>query len=128
MDRKLRKELFLKVYSEIGTVLHTCTCLWFSPNTIYKWVEEDVDFASGIDDAHKIFVDKLEKVAYSRALYGKSDTLLIFLLKGNKPSRYSEKVAIDHSGKVSTFLTSPADLVQIANVISNSSNNKIGSS
>ncbi len=117
MTTSLRKKLFLRVYEEMGTIYHSATCCWLTPRTIYKWLEEDEDFQKDLEISHKIYVDKLEKAAFDRAIFSRSDTMLIFLLKGNKPSRYGDKFQIDHNGKVTAIVSGPVDLVKLAHEV-----------
>lgn len=109
-----KKKVFLKAFQHIGTVSHACTAVWLSAKTVYKWLDEDPQFKRDFKIAHKIFVDELEKVAFIRGKQGYSDTMLIFLLKGNRPERYAERVSMTHDGKVESFLTGPVDLLKIA--------------
>jgi hypothetical protein len=59
--------------------------------TAYNWRREDEAFARAWDEAWEQGTDRLEAVALERAVNG-SDLLLIFLMKGRRPTRYRDNV------------------------------------
>ena len=81
--------------------------------THYDWLAHDDEYARRFAEADVVAIDKLEEEARRRALAGvnepvfyqgkivghvarKSDTLLIFLLKGKRPEVYTERH--EHTG------------------------------
>ena len=56
----------------------------------YEWTSKDPEFKAQANEAKESVVDDLEQEAIKRAKDG-SDTLLMFLLKGNKPEKYKER-------------------------------------
>ena len=92
----------------------------------YDWIHGDPDYAVAFDYAQRCASRMLEDVAKSRAVdgvvrkkFGKdgepiidpetglqyvereySDTLLIFLLKGNNPEKFRERHEVKHGGEV----------------------------
>lgn len=61
-----------------------------SPRTIYRWRQEDSEFAQKYVEADMNITESLERTAMTRALQS-SDTLLIFLLKARNPEKYKER-------------------------------------
>jgi len=102
------KERFLEKYPKYCQIDKTAKATGIDRSTFYKWLEEDAEFAKGFEDAKKRAVETLEAEAYRRAVKGVnkpiyykgqrcgyvreySDSLLIFLLKGNAPEKYRER-------------------------------------
>ena len=110
-----KREKFLTAYAELGTISHAAARTGISRMTVYRWLEDE-SFKSAFEGAKKEVVDKLEREAIRRATEGVdkpvyykgelvdtireySDTLLIFLLKGQKPDIYGDKVRQEVTGK-----------------------------
>lgn len=69
------------------------------PNSLhYRWCKEDPEYKSRFEEVREGIADMLETEAVKRAMNG-SDQLLMFLLKGNKPEVYKERVWNEHTGK-----------------------------
>ena len=109
----------------------------------YEWLAKDVDGATGyaakFEEADATAIDVLEKEARRRAVGGTeepvyyqgvevgtvrrySDTLLIFLMKGNNPEKYRDRLTMDgglnlnHSGGleiVETVVVTQEDIVTV---------------
>jgi hypothetical protein len=110
----INKAKFIEAFSATGNVSAAAKLAGVGRRTHYDWLKEDeaykVAFADAVDEA----ADRLEVEARRRAVTGNvkpvfhkgvqvgtvreySDTLLIFLLKGARPEKYSERHV--HSGK-----------------------------
>lgn len=89
------KKAFLAAYAETGNVSAALRASKVGRTTHYQWVKTDPDYKAAVDAAEEEAGDALEAEARRRAFAG-SDTLLIFMLKGAKPSKYREK--FEHSG------------------------------
>lgn len=113
--REQRKQKFLRALAECGVITDAAKVAGVERKTVYRWREQDPDFAKAWDEAEQEAADKLEREAIRRAVEGVeepvfhqgkivgyvrkySDTLLIFLLKGYKPERYKERQAHELSG------------------------------
>jgi hypothetical protein len=59
--------------------------------TVYLWRKKEPEFAAQWEAALDKGTEHLEDEAVKRATEGKSDTLLIFLLKARRPNVYREK-------------------------------------
>lgn len=88
-----KREAFLEALSECGSVSDACKKAEVGRTSAYRLRNSDEAFAAQWDEAFSKGADALEDEAHRRALDG-SDTLLIFLLKGRKPERYRERVAV----------------------------------
>ena len=105
---------FLEALKETCNVSKACELSGLARRSAYDWREEDPEFARDWQKALDIAADGLEEEAVRRARDGTqkpvyqggqlvgyvqeySDTLLIFLLKGAKPKKYSEK--LQHTGE-----------------------------
>ena len=106
-----KKAAFLVAFAEMGTVTHAGRAASVPRSTVYDWLARDADFRAAFAEAEQEAIDSLEKEAIRRArdgveepVYDKgkridtirkySDTLLIFLLKGNRPSKFRERVDV----------------------------------
>ena len=64
-----------------------------SRNTVYRWRDDDREFAILWDEAHEQAVDSVENVLFQKALSG--DTIcMIFYLKAHRPI-YRDRLNID---------------------------------
>lgn len=68
--------------------------------TLYYWRGEDEEFAQAWDAAYEQGTDYLEQVAHDRAVDG-SDLMLIFTLKGRRPSKYRDNVKHEVDARIS---------------------------
>jgi hypothetical protein len=108
-----RKEAFLAALAKTGNVTVAARMAKIDRGTHYDWLKEDPEYKAASEDAIEQAADVLEEEAVRRAVKGVkrpvyqggelvgyvqeySDTLLIFLLKGNKPAKFRERY--EHSG------------------------------
>lgn len=91
--RHIKKKKFLTAYASTGSIEQACKAAGINRCTHYQWKEADPDYVAALEAIPDQVGDMLEDEAIRRALAG-SDTLLIFLLKGFKPARYKENIAI----------------------------------
>lgn len=96
-EQQKKRADFLEALGNQGNVVQACEATGVGRTTVYRWRKEDDDFAKAWDEAFGLGIEALEAEALRRAFAG-SDTLLIFLLKGNKPDRYKDRVASELSG------------------------------
>jgi len=106
---------FFAALKEYGVIGYACDAASVNRSTVMDRVEKDPDFKSEFDASRESATDKLEREAFRRAhngveeaIYHKgleigrirkySDTLLIFLLKGNRPDKYRETFGNQLSG------------------------------
>lgn len=92
-----KKAQFIEQLQRDANVSRSCEAVDLARSTVYGWKREDAEFATQWDEAVSMGVGALEDEAVKRALKG-SDTLLIFLLKANKPDKYSDRVKQEHTG------------------------------
>ena len=91
------RDRVLSAYGKTATVTDACAAGRITTNTFYRWLSEDAHFRERIDSAKQRVCDKLEAEAQRRAIGGKSDSLLVFLLRGHNPDRYGQKREIKGS-------------------------------
>lgn len=111
-----KRSTFLNVLKETGNVSEAAREVGLSRRTAYNLRESDEEFAKAWDEAVDTGIDYLEEEARRRAYKGVaepvfyqgmecgtvqkySDTLMIFLLKANRPDKYKDRVANEHTGK-----------------------------
>lgn len=99
MTRKMRQDAFLKAYALIGTISGAAKVAHILKYKHYEWLREDPAYLARFQDAQQERNDRLEEEAIRRAIDGGSDQLLMFLLKGNMPERYKDRVWNEHTGK-----------------------------
>jgi hypothetical protein len=111
---RVKKPVFLAAYAETGTITAAAKLANISRHTHYDWMKADEEYRVAFADAEEKAIDALEQEARRRAIVGTeepvyhqgkvvgmirkySDTLLIFLLKGNRPGKYRERYEISGS-------------------------------
>jgi hypothetical protein len=91
--RDTKKKRFIETLAAQGTVSQAAQAAGVSRNTVYRWRDEDREFAALWDEAHENAVEAVERVLYEKALNG--DTIcMIFYLKAHRP-QYRDKLNID---------------------------------
>lgn len=110
-----KKAAFLAAYRETGGVRSACKAAEISTSSPYRWLSSDEQFAKDYAKAQLESASVLEEEARRRALKGTlepiyfkdqcvghkrrySDTLLIFLLKANHPSKFGDKLEQTNKG------------------------------
>ena len=111
-----KKRAMLNAYVAAGgSVVQACKAARVGRTTHYRWVMEDEVYAEAFAQAAYKAGETLEAEAVRRATQGVrkviyhlgvpigeetvySDTLLIFLMKGNMPNKYKDRVAQEISG------------------------------
>ena len=102
---------FLKAHEGGATVAEAARCAGIHRSTVYRWREQDPEFAMAWDEARQKLVEDLEMEAYKRAIDG-SDRMLIFLLKAYKPDTYNEKTQQGRSSAIGLTLAELAEKVR----------------
>ncbi len=107
------KRSFLAVFERLGSAGLTARSLGISLSRHYRWLANDATYAAKWREAQEVFVGRLEREAYRRAVKGVerkkfhkdepiidpetgqqyvereySDQLLMFLMKANAPQKY----------------------------------------
>lgn len=98
-----------------GVVTAAAKAAKIDRRTVYNWLDSDPDFAEALEQAKESVIDMLEQEAIKRATTGKSDTLLIFLLKGMKPEKYSDRIRaeLEHTGGITVKIAIPDELDEV---------------
>ena len=94
-----KKARFLKLLAETGNVSRSAIGAGIDRRGLYRERDTDAEFAAAWEEALESGVDELEEEARKRAKEG-SDTLLIFLLKANRPQKYRDQVKVESDNKV----------------------------
>ena len=83
---------FIEGYRTKGSIFHAAKLACVARSTVYKWMEDDDEFARAVADAAEDRDDRMETSVYERAF---SDNLLaMFWLKAHRP-KFRDKVTID---------------------------------
>lgn len=90
-------KVFLATLRNSGNIRAACDKAGISRISAYQARDRDSIFRDAWDEAKQDAIDILEAVAWSRA-QTQSDTLLIFLLKHNRPETYLVPKQVEHSG------------------------------
>jgi hypothetical protein len=105
-----KRAAFLAAYAENGTITHAAKAAGVDRATHYRWLD-DADYAERFGVAQEESIEALEREGRRRAVEGTeepvyqggklvgtirkySDTLLIFLLKAQRPAVYRERVDV----------------------------------
>lgn len=83
------RPVFLATLRNSGNVRAACEKAGIARKTAYDHKDRSPEFAAQWDEAIQEACDILEAAAFRRAT-ASSDTLLIFLLKANRPAKYRE--------------------------------------
>jgi len=83
-----RQRAFLAAYSESGIIKLAAQAAGVDRSSHYDWKAQDAEYAEAFDLARQFAADALEDTARERAMTGKSDQMLMFLLRRLKPECY----------------------------------------
>jgi hypothetical protein len=114
VDTLKNKEKWLEAHRKYGIVTASCRASKTPRATVYKWLNEDPDFAKAKAEAEEEAVELLEGEARRRAYKGTlkpvfykgkrcgsireySDSLMMFIIKAKKPE-YRDKVINEMTG------------------------------
>jgi hypothetical protein len=126
--REKAQKAFLESLSKYGIIAAACEDAFIARSTAYDWRSNDPGFASAWDEAIVTAVERAEKEAVRRAVYGvmepvfnsdglvghrrkHSDTLLMFILKKNRPE-YRDNTQHRHEHHGTTRVVRAADLTR----------------
>jgi hypothetical protein len=87
------QSVFLQVYAHCGNQTSAAKVAGVPRWKINDERKANFDFAAGFDNAQECAADNLEQEGMRRAME-RSDTLLIFLLKGLRPEKYRERATL----------------------------------
>lgn len=104
---------FLAAYAITGTITGAAEAAKIGDRSHYLWMTKHPEYKEAFESARQAFCESLEGEARRRAYEGVdepvfhqgelvghkrrySDTLLIFLMKGNMPDKYGDKVQNDN--------------------------------
>jgi hypothetical protein len=113
--QSIKKRNFLNAFARTGRIDRSADVVGMDSSLHYHWKKDDTEYAEAFKEAREIAAERLEDEATRRAYEGVlkpvfqggkevgvireySDTLLIFLLKGNIPDKFKER--LEHSGKL----------------------------
>lgn len=117
--RNVLQKAFLAAYQESGNITAAAEMAGMDRRSHYDWMKNDSTYPDRFDEAHQVYVDSMEAEARRRAVEGIevpiyymgrkvghkkifSDTLLIFLLKGELPDKYKDRAEqeMKHTGQL----------------------------
>lgn len=115
VETNAKKASFLAAYAECGVIRLAAKSSEASARSHYRWMADDRDYVTAFEEAQRKSCKALEEEARRRAVDGwdepvyqngkkvgtrrrYSDTLLIFLMKGNQPDKFGDKVTQTHRG------------------------------
>ena len=118
----LKKPAVLAAFKGCASVTKACEIVDISRDTFYRWLREDADFKKAYQAAREQAIEALEDGATRRAYEGVerpvyqggkqvgmireySDTLLIFLLKAHRPTKYRDNIRQELTGAGGAALT-----------------------
>jgi hypothetical protein len=86
------KRMFLEGIRLKASVYHAAQYASVGRTTVYRWLQEDPEFAQAVSDATEDAGDKLESSVYERAF--RDNLLAMFWLKAHRP-KFRDKVTVD---------------------------------
>lgn len=91
--RDSRKKRFIEALTLNGTVFHAAQAAGVSRQTVYRWRQENPEFADLWEEAIENAVDEVESTIYQQAVGGNT-LAAIFYLKAHRPI-YRDRLNID---------------------------------
>ena len=91
-----KKAAFLRFYKKLGGKTLAANAIGQDRNTIWKWEQEDDEFAHKVLMAEQAETEELEKIMMKRAKK-KSDLLMMFALK-KRDTTYRDSSKVELSG------------------------------
>jgi len=91
--REIQKDFLIEL-KDCGIISVASRRVGIRPSQMTKWLQRYPQFAEKVDRVFEEFIDGLENVAVQRAIE-KSDSLLITLLKANRPEKYHDRTRMD---------------------------------
>lgn len=88
------RERFIESLAVLGVVKYAAQAAGVDETHPYAVRAREPEFALAWENALKCAVAKIEDTAYSRAISGLSDTLIIFILKKRKPEIYADRIIV----------------------------------
>jgi hypothetical protein len=112
--RHVKKRGFLAAYSQCGNVTRAAEAAGCDRHSHALWLKKDTDYYQAFQEARAMACDRIEQEIYRRGVEGwdepvwyegrqvgmlrrYSDTLLIFLAKGNMPEKYKDRAEHSHT-------------------------------
>lgn len=111
----IKKKKYLENYLATANRTFAAEAAGVSYWTHYAWLKNDPEYKKAFEAAKEIIVDRAEDEAWRRGMKGidkpiyykgqrvdvikeYSDILLMFMMKGERPDKYNEKVVQQHIG------------------------------
>lgn len=138
---RAKKAAFLAAYALCGNITQAAQSAGVARQSHYEWIEGK-EYADAFAKAGEEATDRLEAEARRRAErgvmrkkfdkgvpvldpetgaqyveYEYSDTLMIFLLKGLRPDKYRDNIAIQHDGTLRTIADGRTAATELADSI-----------
>lgn len=94
------QKAFLAAFAQIGIVAPAAAAAGVSRNAVRLATLRDPAFAAKYAEALETSTERLEGMAYARAIRAESpsDLLMIFLLKARRPKVYRDNYRLEHTG------------------------------
>lgn len=93
-----KKRTFVEWYRRKASIFHAAVAAQVARSTVYKWMEEDSQFAEAVRDSFEDAADVMETSTYEEALGTENKPgnplLKMFWLKAHR-HKYRDKVTID---------------------------------
>ncbi len=89
---------FLKLFRATGLFHKSANAAGIKPENLRKWMEDDKEMEAQFEEVLDLFIEDLEDVAIGKAEAGKSDHVLLALLKAYKPDKYNPSNKVTLSG------------------------------
>lgn len=91
--KEFKQEKFLRAVTRIGTITAASNASKIDRHAHARWMQEDESYPARFADAQEQAADRLEAIAYRRAVKG-DRTLLMFLLNGLRPWKFKYRQEI----------------------------------
>lgn len=91
--KEFKQQKFLRALAQIGTVTAAAKIANVDRHLHARWLKEDPEYPARMADAQEEAADRLEAIAYRRAVKG-DRTLLMFLLNGLRPWKFKYRQEI----------------------------------
>lgn len=115
---RTNKNKILELLKENPNLQRACKKAGFARSTVYRWMEEDIDFRDDIRDAQEIGQDTMNDYVEAKLMeniQGNNQRSIEFYLRHNNPKYASSRVESEYFGKrgISRVTTIPYGVDQM---------------
>jgi len=94
----IKKDVLEALIKCRGIVSDACAMAGIGRTTFYDWLEQDPEFAKGVELAKEAAIDYVEGYLYKNIEKGLEASTIFYLKTRGRARGYAEKIDINHDG------------------------------